>query len=91
MDRLPPFQFSLDAPAHLLLFQQELNEHVRLDIYRRYITTTWVNPPGGLRPRMSLYAEHFLEIFDGIIARHSYLSRWWPHEDKVQDISDHNS
>ena len=74
IDCLPPFQFSLDAPAHLLPSRQELNEHVRLDIYRRYITATWVNPPGGLCPRMSFYATHFLEISNGIIARPSYLS-----------------
>ena len=79
IDHLPPFQFSLDAPAHLLPSRQELNEHVRLDIYRCYITATWVNPPGGLRPRMSFYATHFLEISDGIITRPSYLSRRWSH------------
>ena len=45
IDRLSIFQFSLDAPAHLLPSRQELNEHVRLDIYRFYITATWVNPP----------------------------------------------
>ena len=79
MDHLPPFQFSLDALAHLLPSRWELNEHVRLDIYRCYITATWVNPPGGLRPRMSFYATHFLEISDGIITRPDYLSRRWSH------------
>jgi hypothetical protein len=79
MDHLPPFQFSLDAPAHLLPSRQELNEHVRLDIYRLYISTTWVNPPGGLRPRMSFYAENFLKLSDGIIARPCYLLRRWSH------------
>ena len=65
MDHLPPFQFSLDAPAHLLPSRQELNEHVRLDIYRLYISTTCVNPLGGLRPRMSFYVENFLEYLMG--------------------------
>ena len=39
IDRLP-HQFSLDAPTHLLPSRQELNEHVRHDIYKQYITTT---------------------------------------------------
>ena len=34
IDCLPPYQFSLNAPAHLLPSRQELNEHVKLDIYR---------------------------------------------------------
>ena len=54
MDHLPPFQFLLDAPAHLLPSRQELNEHVRLDIYRLYISTTWGNAPCGLRPHVFL-------------------------------------
>ena len=62
IDRLPPYQFSLDAPAHLLPSRQVLNEHVRQDIYRQYITTTWCHPSGGLRPKMAFYAEHFLVI-----------------------------
>ena len=40
LDRLPLFQFFLDAPTHLLPPQWELNEHVRLDIYRQYVITT---------------------------------------------------
>lgn len=40
LDHLPAFQFSLDALAHLLPPQWELNEHVRLDIYRQYVITT---------------------------------------------------
>ena len=79
IDRLPLCQFLLNALAHLLPSWQELNEHVRLDIYRQYITTTWVNPPSCLRSRMSFYAEHFLEIFDVIIVRPSYLFRRWSH------------
>ena len=79
IDRLPPYQFSLDAPAHLLPSRQELNEHVRQDIYKQYITTTWCHPPGGLRPKMAFYAEHFLVIQDGIVVRRAYLYRRWNH------------
>ena len=62
LDHLPPFHFSLDAPTHLLPHQQELNEHVRLNIYRQYVINTWKNPPSGLRSCMAFYVEHFLEI-----------------------------
>ena len=75
IDRLPPYQFTLDALAHLLPSRQELNEHVRQDIYRQYITTTWCHPPGGLRPKMAFYAEHFLEIQDCIVVRPTNLYR----------------
>lgn len=42
-----PFQFSLDAPTHLLTSWQELNKHVKTNIYKQYIITTWRNPPRG--------------------------------------------
>ena len=64
---------------HLLPYRKELNELVHLDIYRRYIIVTWVNPPGGLHTRMSFYATHFLEISDGIISHPGYLSWHWSH------------
>ena len=38
-----------------------------------------VIPRGGLRPKMAFYAEHFLEIQDGIVARPAYLYRRWNH------------
>ena len=79
IDRLPPYQFLLDAPTHLLPSRQVLNEHVRQDIYRQYITTTWCHPSGGLRPKMAFYAEHFLVIQDGIVVRPAYLDRHWNH------------
>lgn len=79
MDHLPPFQFSLDTPTHLLPPQGELNEHIRLDIYRQYVITTWRNPPCGLHLRMAFYVEHFLDIQDGIILHPQYLTRCWTH------------
>lgn len=67
MEHLPPFQFSLDAPAHLLPSQHKLNEHIKLDSYRQYIAATYRNPLGELCPRMAFYAEHYMIIQDGII------------------------
>ncbi len=34
IDHLPPFQYSLNAPDHLLPNQQELNKIIKEDIYR---------------------------------------------------------
>ena len=62
IDHLPPYQFLLDALPHLLQSHQELNEHVKHDIYRKYITSTRCHPPGGLQPKMAFYAENFLVI-----------------------------
>jgi hypothetical protein len=79
MDRLPPFWYSLDAPGHLLPTKQVLNKIIRDDIYRQFIQITWVNPPGGLRPKMAPYAKHFLELRDGLIARPQYTFCHWVH------------
>jgi hypothetical protein len=79
IDRLPPFRYSLDAPGHLLPTRQVLNKIIRDDIYRQFIQITWVNPPGGLRPKMAFYAEHFLELRDGFIVRPHYTLCHWAH------------
>ena len=69
LDRLPPFRYSLIAPDHLLPTRQELNKIIREDIYKQFVQITWVNPLGGLRPKMAFYVEHFLEIRDELIVR----------------------
>jgi hypothetical protein len=79
LDRLPPFRYSLDAPGHLLPTRQELNKIIRDDIYRQFVQITWVNPQGGLRPKMAFYAEHFLELRDELIVRPQYTLRHWMH------------
>ena len=79
IDRLPLFRYSLDAPGHLLPTRQKLNKIIRDDIYRQFIQTTWVNPQGGLRPKMAFYAEHFLELQDGLIVRPQYTFCHWMH------------
>lgn len=67
LDRLPPFQYSLNAPSHLLPTRQELDKIIREDIYKKFIQFTWVNPPRGLRPKMTFYVENFLELRDKFI------------------------
>ena len=69
LDRLPPFRYALDVPGHLLPTRQELHKIIREDIYRQFVQVTWVNPVGGLHPKMAFYIEHFLELRGGLIVR----------------------
>ena len=52
---------------------------MREDVYKQYVQATWVNPLGGLRPKMAFYAEHFLEIKDRLIVRPQYTFHHWMH------------
>jgi hypothetical protein len=79
LDRLPPFRYSLDAPSHLLPTKKELNKIIRDDIYRQFVQIIWANPQGGLRPKMAFYAEHFLELRDGLTVQPQYTLRHWMH------------
>jgi hypothetical protein len=79
-NRLPPFKYSLDAPGHILPTRQVLNKIIKDDIYMQFIQITWVNPPSGLRPKMAFYAEHFLELRNGLIVRPQYTLRHWVHD-----------
>ncbi|KAH9310554.1 hypothetical protein KI387_025589, partial [Taxus chinensis] len=60
IDCLPPFQYSLNTPSHLLPTKQVVNRPIQEDIYRCFIQTTWVNPHGGLCPKMSFMQSIFL-------------------------------
>ena len=75
IDNLPPFRYSLDALDHLLPTRQKLNKIIKEDIYKQFFQITWVNPPGGLHPKMAFYVEHFLEIRDELIVRPQYTFR----------------
>jgi hypothetical protein len=79
IDCLPPFRYSLDTLGHLLMTRQMLNKIIRDDIYRQFIQLTWVNPLGGLCPKMAFYTKHFLELSDGFIVRPHYTLRHWVH------------
>jgi len=54
--------YSLNAPGHVLSTRQGLNRITLDDIYREYIT--WIDPLGGLRPKITFYADHFMELRD---------------------------
>jgi hypothetical protein len=79
IDLLPLFRYSLDAPGHLLPTRQVLNKIIRDDIYRQFIQITWVNPPGGLCPKMAFYAEHFLVLREEFIIQPHYTLFHWAH------------
>jgi len=59
--------YSLDAPGHHLPNKQEMNAVIKEDIYRQYIRISWITTPGGLRPKMTFYAQHFLQFRDNLI------------------------
>ena len=41
MDRLPPFQYSLDAPPALLPIQDEINHIMPLELLQIHTSRTW--------------------------------------------------
>lgn len=79
LDRLPPFRYSLVAHGNLLPTRQELNKIIKEDTYRKFIQVTWVNPPRGLCPKMAFYAQHLLDLRDGLIVRPKYTFHHWMH------------
>eukprot|EP00249_Psilotum_nudum_P025885 c30934_g1_i1 orf=60-251(-) len=52
MDRLPPFDYSLDCPT-LDLSRSELNRVARMDILRLEMERTWIHPSSIMGTKMS--------------------------------------
>jgi hypothetical protein len=40
---------------------------IRDDVYTQFIQVTWVNLSVGLYTKIAFYAQHFLELRDGVI------------------------
>ena len=73
MDRLPPFQYSLDAPS-LSLTRTEITRLIRQDLIQLDTRTTWTHPTRELGPKMAFYREHLLELTeDGFVSRPAYM------------------
>ena len=49
-----------------------MNKIIKEDIYRQYIQTTWINPPGELHPKKAFYAQHCLESRVGLVVQPQY-------------------
>lgn len=67
LDHLPPFQYSLDSPNHLLPIIQELKKIFREYIYRKFFKVTSVNPLWGTLQKMAFNIDHFFELIDRLI------------------------
>ena len=83
IDRLPPFQYDMDAP-HLHLSHSERNRVMRQDLWQLYIRRTWISPQRPLPAKMLYYRDHFMSISDdGFIRRPRYLEAFLPHSTQV--------
>lgn len=69
----------MNASGHLLLPKQEFNNIIRGDIERQYIHITWIAPIRGLKPKMALYAEHFMELKGDLIVWPPCMVQHWMH------------
>lgn len=73
MDRLPPFQYSLDAPS-LTLTRAEITRLIRQDLIQLDTRRTWIQPMQELGTKMAFYREHLLQLTeDGFVTRPSYM------------------
>jgi hypothetical protein len=59
------------------LISMGLNEISKDDIYRHLTKVTWVAPPTGLKFKMAIYVEHFMELRDDLIVKPPYTLWHW--------------
>lgn len=79
MDRLPPFQYSLDAPS-LSLKRVEIYRLIRQDLIQLDTRRTWIEPSQELGTKSAFYREHLLQLTaDGFIIRSSYMDTHLSH------------
>ena len=73
MDRLPPFQYSLEALS-LPITKTERNRIIRQDLIQLDTKRTWVEPIQELGTKMAFYRGNFLQVSeDGFVTRPSYM------------------
>ena len=73
MDRLPPFQYSLDAPRKSLS-RGDVTRLIRQDLIKLDNKRTWIEPTQELGTKMAFYKEHLLQLtWDGFVIRPSYM------------------
>lgn len=79
MERLPPFQYSLEAPS-LLITRTEINKTIRQDLIQMDTKRTWVDPTQELGTKMADYKGNFLQLSeDGFVIRPSYMDTHLSH------------
>eukprot|EP00250_Pteridium_aquilinum_P019422 c24426_g1_i1 orf=1306-2640(+) len=79
IDRLPPFQYSLEAPL-LSLTRPEISRIIRQDLIQLDTRRTWIDPPQELGTKMAFYRDHLLRTTeDGFIVRPGYMDTHLSH------------
>ncbi|MCO5551803.1 hypothetical protein L7F22_005305 [Adiantum nelumboides] len=79
MDRLPPFQYSLEAPS-LPITKTERNRIIRQDLIQLDTKRTWVEPIQELGTKMAFYRGNFLQVSeDGFVTRPRYMDTHLSH------------
>ncbi|MCO5581650.1 hypothetical protein L7F22_035539 [Adiantum nelumboides] len=79
MDKLPPFQYSLDAPS-LTLTPSEITRLIRKDPIQLDTRRTWIQPAQELGMKMAFYREHLLQLTeDGFVIRRGYMDTHLSH------------
>lgn len=77
IDRLPPFQYNLDAPPSILPPRDEINRIIRLDLLQTHISQVWIEAQ-ELPTKTHFYHDHFMRISnEGFIIRPQYLKDQW--------------
>ncbi|MCO5577293.1 hypothetical protein L7F22_031120 [Adiantum nelumboides] len=92
MDRLPPFQYSLEAPSlpitkaernriiSLPITKAERNRIIRQDLIQLDTKRTWVESIQELGTKMAFYRGNFLQVSeDGFVTRPSYMDTHLSH------------
>ena len=73
MDRLPPFQYSLDAPS-LSITRIHITRLIRQDLFQLGTRRTWIQLTRELGTKMAFYRDQFLQLTeDGFVTRPSYM------------------
>ncbi len=79
MDRLPPFQYSLDAPS-LSSTRIEINRLIRQDLIQLDTKSTWIQPTQELGTKMAFYRAHLLQLTEeGFVIRPGYMDTHLSH------------
>ena len=72
--RLPPFQYSLQAPSTVSVTRVEITRLIRQDLIQLDTRRTWIDPVQELGTKMAFYKEHLLQLSgDGFVIRPSYM------------------
>ena len=79
IERLPPFQYSLDAPS-LSLTKSEITLLIKQNLIQLDTRRTWTQPAQELGTKMGFYRKYFLQLTkDGFVVRPAYMDTHLSH------------